>query len=294
MDVFISWSGDKSRKAAEVLRDWLPSVIQAVTPYYTPKDIDKGQRWSNDIAGKLNVSHFGVILVTRENLNAPWILFEAGALSKNVGFSHVCPILLDLKPTDLSGPLVQFQATAFSKDEMKTLIAAINDALGDNRINEKNLDNIFEKWWPDLEQAVEKIILEDYSKDETEEIRSDRDLLEEVLRLVRKHEYRSFDSGNRLLDKLNHKHVSYSESNKTITIWLGETSPYEIHLDQIGSGSQLLDFILQVNRKGRSKPEHIKGFLDCIEELSDRYFKTNAQGVFCPLGTNKSVEWPEE
>jgi len=294
MDVFISWSGEKSRKSAEVLRGWLPNVIQAVTPYYTPKDIDKGKRWSNDIAGKLDVSHFGIILVTRENLNAPWILFEAGALSKNVGFSHVCPILLDLKPTDLSGPLVQFQATTFSKDEIRTLIAAINDTLGDNRINEKNLDNIFEKWWPDLEKAVEKIISDDNSKKKSEEIRSDRDLLEEVLRLVRQQEYRSFYSGNDLFDKLDHRPVSYSERHKTITIWLGETFPYEIHLDQIVSGSQLLDFILQVNRKGRSKPEHIKGFLDCIEELSDRYFKTNAQGVFCPLGNNKNVEWPEE
>jgi len=294
MEVFISWSGEKSRKSAEVLRDWLPSVIQAVTPYFTPKDIDKGQRWSNDIAGKLDASQFGIILVTRDNLNAPWIMFEAGALSKNVGSAHVCPILLDLKPTDLSGPLVQFQATQFSKDDMRRLVGAINDSMGEGCINEKTLDNIFEKWWPDLEQELRAILSEGASDEDTGEVRSDRDLLEEVLRLVRNNEYTSFDSGNRLFDKLSHKAVSYNESTKTITVWFRENSPYEIHLDQIDSGSQLLDFALQINRKGICKPEHIKEFLDCIEQISDRYFKKNAQGVFCPFGNNKNVDWPAD
>lgn len=294
MEVFISWSGEKSRKSAEVLRGWLPSVIQAVTPYYTPKDIDKGQRWSNDIAGKLDSSQFGIILVTRDNLNAPWILFEAGALSKNVGSARVCPILLDLKPTDLSGPLVQFQATEFTKDDIRKLVGAINDALGESSINEKILDNIFEKWWPDLEQELKAIISQDSSDKVAGEVRSDRELLEEVLRLVRSNEYTSFDSGNGLFDKLKHKAVSYNESTKTISVWFRENSPYEIHLYQIKSGSQLLDFALQINRKGICKPEHIKEFFDCVEQISDRYFKKNAQGVFCPFGNNKNVEWPAD
>jgi hypothetical protein len=294
MEVFISWSGEKSRKSAEVLRDWLPSVIQAVIPYYTPKDIDKGQRWSNDIAGKLDASQFGIILVTRDNLDAPWILFEAGALSKNIGLAHVCPILLDLKPTDLSGPLVQFQATQFAKDDMRKLIGVINDVLRENRINEKTLDNIFEKWWPDLEKGLNTILNQDSSNRVLGEVRSDRELLEEVLRLVRNNEYTSFDSGNKLFDKLNHKAVNYDEITKTITVWFHEKSPYEIHLDQIESGSQLLDFALQINRKGICKAEHIKSFLDCIEQISDRYFKKSAQRVFCPSGSNKNVEWPAD
>ncbi|MBE3904872.1 toll/interleukin-1 receptor domain-containing protein [Vibrio parahaemolyticus] len=295
MEVFISWSGDKSRKAAEVLRDWLPSVIQMVKPYFTPKDIDKGQRWSSDIAGKLELSQFGIILLTRDNINAPWILFEAGALSKNLNHSRVCPILLDLKPADLSGPLVQFQATPFNKEEIRKLVGAVNDSMGDNGINEKTLDNSFEKWWPDLERELDQIINDDTNVTTLNKpVRTDRELLEEVLRLARRQEYPSFKHDNSLFEKLSRKPVSYDENARTLTVWFRDNSPYEIEVERFTSGSELLDFVLQINGKGLCSPEHIKAFLDSIEEICDRYFKSNAQGVFCPGGYNKSVEWPSD
>ena len=71
--VFISWSGDTSLKVAQLLRDWLPYVINAIEPYVSSEDIDKGARWSTDIAKELEDSTFGILCVTRDNLNAPWL-----------------------------------------------------------------------------------------------------------------------------------------------------------------------------------------------------------------------------
>ena len=81
MKVFISWSGDQSKKIAQLFRDWLPTVIQAIEPFVSSEDIEKGARWNTDIAQELKESSFGLICVTKDNLNSQWLNFEAGALS---------------------------------------------------------------------------------------------------------------------------------------------------------------------------------------------------------------------
>lgn len=42
MKVFISWSGETSKKVALALKAWLPNVIQALDPWMSDKDIEKG------------------------------------------------------------------------------------------------------------------------------------------------------------------------------------------------------------------------------------------------------------
>src|SRR5579863_2718491 len=112
MKVFLSWSGELSHKIAIEMRDWLPFVIQSVEPYVSSEDIDKGTRWSIDIAKELENSSFGILCVTPQNLDAPWLNFEAGALSKAFNTASVSPFLFGLKPSDLKkSPLLQFQST---------------------------------------------------------------------------------------------------------------------------------------------------------------------------------------
>ncbi|MBL4584093.1 MAG: toll/interleukin-1 receptor domain-containing protein [Pseudomonadales bacterium] len=82
MKVFISWSGEESRKLAAILNDWLPTAIQSVKPYFTPVDINKGALWSASISSELEHSEIGIICLTRTNLTAPWIMFEAGSPRK--------------------------------------------------------------------------------------------------------------------------------------------------------------------------------------------------------------------
>jgi hypothetical protein len=183
--VFISWSGEKSKKLASAIRDWLPAVIQAIRPYFSPDDIVKGTRWSAEIAEELAHCSVGLICMTPENLNSSWIMFEAGALSKQLGRSRVCPIIFGLKPTDLTGPLTQFQAASFEKSDMLRVMAMINSELDDNQLPETVLSTVFEMWWPRLQEQVE-CILSDLSENESSrEPRSDREILEEILSIAR-------------------------------------------------------------------------------------------------------------
>ena len=184
MKVFISWSGAQSKALAEVLRIWLPAVIQAVRPYYTPSDLEKGARWSTEIASELEESQIGLICLTSDNLKSPWIMFEAGALAKNLGRAKVCPLLFGVDISQVEGPLLQFQAAKFEKGDIKQVVRMINAELSDRALDGDVLDKVFELWWPDLQKGVQKALKENSSSYPVP-IRNDRELLEEILALVR-------------------------------------------------------------------------------------------------------------
>lgn len=58
--------------------------------------------------------------------------FEAGALSKRVGdLSRVSPLLLDLEPAELVGPLTHFQVTRPQRDDVARLVKSINSFSGE-------------------------------------------------------------------------------------------------------------------------------------------------------------------
>lgn len=186
MKVFLSWSGHKSHQVALALRDWLPSVIQSVTPYVSSEDIDKGARWSTDIAKELEDSSFGILCVTKENLDAPWLLFEAGALSKMMEKGAVCPFLFDLKMAEIKeGPILQFQTTIYEKEDIKKLLISLNKSCGETGLKEDLLLKSFDVWWPSLDDALKLIMSEtEDSKTLTKRTTKD-DMLEEILELTR-------------------------------------------------------------------------------------------------------------
>jgi hypothetical protein len=184
--VFISWSGDTSKKVAEAIREWLPTVLQTVKPYFTPSDIEKGTRWSSDIAQELDDSMAGIFCVTSQNLSSQWLMFEAGAISKKVDQSLVCPILIGLDNSDINGPLTQFQTTLFEKSDFRRLVSDLNKANTSNTLEESVLHTVFEKFWPELESKVQSIIDSTQAGDsKSADLRSDREILEEVLELSR-------------------------------------------------------------------------------------------------------------
>ncbi|MBQ5939860.1 EAL domain-containing protein [Massilia sp. AB1] len=157
MKVFLSWSGDRSRHIAESLRTWLPRVIQAVRPWMSDIDIPAGARWQTDIAHELDAADFGIICVTPENINKPWLMFEAGALSKSMKASRVCPLAFSMELHDLSGPIAQFQANKLDRDGVLQVLKAINASMGDQGLDQTHLSEQFEMLWSRLDKALEAI-----------------------------------------------------------------------------------------------------------------------------------------
>ena len=183
MKVFISWSGQKSQRVAEILKQWIPCVIQSVEPYFSSADIDKGARWSTDIAKELQNASFGILCVTKENLSSSWLNFEAGALSKSIEQSRVCPFLVDLKATDIqNSPILQFQMTSANKSDVKKLFVSINSNLGEDKLEDSVLKTTFDTFWPKINEALGSV-----NKDfgESEESTTKQDPIDEILELMR-------------------------------------------------------------------------------------------------------------
>jgi hypothetical protein len=190
MKVFLSWSGSRSHRVALVFRDWLPSVIQEIVPYVSSEDIDKGARWSTDIAKELEDSTFGILCVTRENINAPWLTFEAGALSKTMDKAFVSPFLFDIKRSEVDGPILQFQSTIFEKDDLKKLVRTLNKACDKSGLSPDRLEKAFEVWYPTLASELNKLRDQQVERQEENvsgELQTPRaqEILEEILDLSR-------------------------------------------------------------------------------------------------------------
>jgi len=157
MKVFISWSGERSHYVAKTLYDWIGNVNHFVNPWLS-EEIPKGARWSPEVAKALDETKFGIFCVTPENQSEPWLNFEAGAISKTVtDKTHVCPYLIDLKPTDIVGPLKEFQLTKTDREDTFRLMRSMNEALGEPALADDRIKSSFDKWWPDLEEALKKI-----------------------------------------------------------------------------------------------------------------------------------------
>lgn len=155
METFISWSGARSKAVAEAIRIWLPKVIQSAKPWMSGEDIAAGARWLTDVSDALNSARVGIVCVTPENQHNPWLLFEAGALSKTVDQTRVCVLTFDMSPGQISSPLSQFQTNELNRAGIENVLRTVNNSLDPGRqLDEQALQEIVEVWWPKLEERI--------------------------------------------------------------------------------------------------------------------------------------------
>lgn len=185
MKVFISWSGERSKLVAQALHEWMPLVLHFVEPWLSDKDIEAGERWIVELGKELQDSKFGIIVVTPENVKAPWLLFEAGALSNAFSLASVCPYLVELDLKDLSGPLFQFQAKKADRPSTFQLLQAMNSR-AEKPLDQGRLSELFDALWPRLEQRLSNLP----GPSKSFPSRSTPEVMEELVEAVRRMETR--------------------------------------------------------------------------------------------------------
>ena len=184
--VFISWSGDLSRSVAGALREWLPSIFDLVDPWMSDADIGSGARGLEEIHSTLSRCSFGIIVVTEENQHSAWLNYESGAISKSISDSQtrVIPVLVDISaPSQLTGPLAQFQARKLDEEGMLLVVDSMAAELG---VTTETAKERFAAFWPKLSDRVDSAlnskVVAGASKNKQ---RSVPDMIEEVLTQVR-------------------------------------------------------------------------------------------------------------
>jgi hypothetical protein len=186
LKVFISWSGERSRRLAEILGDWLPPVLQTVEPFVSTRSINKGTRWPEVLGENLENANVGIFCLTPDNLKAPWILYEAGALSKLRERSLVIPLLFGVETKQVEWPIANFNSTTFEHNEVLQMVQSLNEA-AENPLRDEVVLTSFNRAWSDLERRVNETIAT-ISLDAEPITREDNDLLAEMLELSRSQE----------------------------------------------------------------------------------------------------------
>ena len=153
--IFLSWSKARSRQIASALQVLLKDVFQDDVEGWMSVDIDKGIRWPDAIVSQLGTLNLGLTCLTPENLEEPWLLYEAGALSKYVD-GHLWTYLHELQPANISWPLAQFQHTVSTREDTFKLMRSIN-GLRPMPSPDDRLTTNFNAFWDRFSQQLKEI-----------------------------------------------------------------------------------------------------------------------------------------
>jgi hypothetical protein len=169
--VFISWSGKRSLAVAESLCVFIPEVIPELRDrLFVSTGIEKGSRWSDEIARHLEEADAGILVVTAEGSSSPWLHFEAGALTKGLDSSRarrgersdantssrIFTYLHCLAPSAFTGPLSQYQWTSATRDDTWRLMNALHDLFARGRAELRQARHRFDERWAEFERELRR------------------------------------------------------------------------------------------------------------------------------------------
>jgi hypothetical protein len=209
-------------------------MLQEAVEVFVSDHIAPGEVWARRLETELEQSELGVLCLTRENFQAPWLLFEAGALAKRFGSARVIPYLIDELPAEASqSPLAQFQHVQANREDTLRLVKSVNE-LRPNPLPAQRLERAFDRWWPDFEETLEGIPA---PAGRQASARSDREILETILQkielLVQAHHDSAGSPPNLPSEEL--AHLLNLRDRPTMTYSIGPNLKKELrHLRNLG------------------------------------------------------------
>ena len=119
MDILFSWSRTASHDTALFLKDWFTEVLPGCKPWVSSEDIAKGKPWWDELHTFLGTAKVAVIIVTPENVQSPWLYYEAGIIAAKLrDGASVCPYLVGVSGKLIQGtPLAAYQSTESDKSD---------------------------------------------------------------------------------------------------------------------------------------------------------------------------------
>lgn len=166
LKIFISWSKNKSREIALEVKDFFEGLFHnSIELWMSSDSIEYGSTFIIDINDALRKSDCCIAIITEENINSSWIMYEIGAIagksyfsSDNLDTKAVIPIIFDgIDDKKFSNsPINQFQRLRFGKESIFNLSKQLNKRVGIYS-SETSLEKQFNLNWNGLLKGVERV-----------------------------------------------------------------------------------------------------------------------------------------
>lgn len=151
--LFVSFAGSRSESVAEELVAMLRAIFGNAIGIFNSLQIQAGSFSLEEIRKRLSESDFGILCVTEENQFNPWLIFEAGAISRQLS-TNVAPYLIGEFELFDSSPLSKFAFQRRKADEKGTrrLVGDISDALC--LPFDQTSNKTFDVYWAELSKLL--------------------------------------------------------------------------------------------------------------------------------------------
>jgi hypothetical protein len=160
--VFISWSKSPAKEIAGEVKALLEKIFPSGYEFFvSDTDIAPGGRWREIIDKKLEDNNFGILILTSNNYAQEWMMFEAGALTKDRK-AKLALCLFDRDPNDIESPLKAFHYVKFDKDDYKKLVVNLEKTKrGLEELDpqeQENLDMLLTAYWGNFRDNLAKLL----------------------------------------------------------------------------------------------------------------------------------------